>query len=88
MAPFAPLFLAGFVPSAWRLKIEPRFGHSMVMDPYTNDLLIYGGFTKAPDWDTPAPRIATSYTMLLYNVEPASAAVGSLHPRGPSTSRR
>ena len=41
----------------------------MVLDPYSNDLIIYGGFTTAPDWDTPAPRAATSNTMILYNVQ-------------------
>jgi hypothetical protein len=48
--------------------LSPRFGHSMVHDPHTGDLIVYGGFTTAPDWDAPAPRAATSNDMLLYNI--------------------
>jgi hypothetical protein len=35
-----------------------------VIDPFTNDAVVFGGFTRAPDWDTPAPRQAASNDLL------------------------
>jgi hypothetical protein len=63
--------------------LRPRFGHSLVIDPFTQDAVVYGGFTREPDWDTPTPRQAVSNDLLSYNLE-TQASVHTrrvIHPR-------